>query len=152
MAIIKKQQKKSSDSSLDVEKSNVDRGSRNLVILGIVSTGIAVLTTAVSLIVYHNSGDIYLDRSRPGFLPDESEIEAQVEAESYDFSVTGPLTKEDLDEYIKHFDETLNSIDDLTDPFSNAPLSDESLGIPAKEQKPTQESEPEPEEPVYYWW
>lgn len=128
------------------EKQKEKRGSRNLTILGIVSTGIAILTTAVSLIIYHNSGDIYLDRSRPGYLPDESEIQTQVES-SYDFSVTGPLTKEALDEYIKHYNEELNIIDDLEAPFSEEPLSDKSLGIP----EPVQEEAPAEEQP-YYWW
>lgn len=114
-------------SSEDAAKSKIS--SKNLIILGAVSTGIAVITTAVSLIIYHNSGDIYLDRSRPGYLPDESEIQSQVES-SYDFSVTGPLTESDLEEYIKHFEEKLGNIDDLKDPFSGAPLSNESLGIP----------------------
>lgn len=132
------------------EKAKEKRGSRNLTILGILSVGIAVLTTVVSLIVYHNSGDIYLDRSRPGYLPDESEIQSQTE-ESYEFSVTGPLTKEVLDEYIKHFEEALNSIDDLEKPFSSTPLSNESLGIPAA--KPVVEEQPAEEpEPSYYWW
>ena len=106
--------------------------SRNLVILGFISIGIAIITTAVSLIIYHNSGDIYLDRSRPGYLPDKAELEETNSANAYDFSVTGPLTKSDLDEYIKHFEENLNTIDDLEDPFSGNPLSDKSLGIPEK--------------------
>ena len=50
---------------------------RNLIILGLLSVIIATVTTGVSLAVYHNSGDIYLDRSRPGFLPDEDEIEGE---------------------------------------------------------------------------
>ncbi|MBQ8984860.1 hypothetical protein IJ098_03335 [Candidatus Saccharibacteria bacterium] len=132
------------------EKQKEKRGSRNLTILGIVSTGIAILTTAVSLIVYHNSGDIYLDRSRPGYLPDKSEIQTQVES-SYDFSVTGPLTKEVLDEYIKHYNEELNIIDDLEAPFSEEPLSDKSLGIPEPQPEPVQEEAPAEEQP-YYWW
>lgn len=132
------------------EKQKERRGSRNLTILGIVSTGIAILTTAVSLIIYHNSGDIYLDRSRPGYLPDKSEIQTQVES-SYDFSVTGPLTKEVLDEYIKHYNDELNTIDDLEAPFSEEPLSDKSLGIPEPQPEPTQEETPAEEQP-YYWW
>ena len=48
-------------------------GGRNLVILGVLAIVVALLTTTISLIIYHNSGDIYLDRSRPGFLPDEEE-------------------------------------------------------------------------------
>ena len=48
-------------------------GGRKLIILGIASALIALATTGISLAIYHNSGDIYLDRSRPGFLPDEDE-------------------------------------------------------------------------------
>lgn len=133
------------------EKQKEKRGSRNLIVLGIVSTGIAIITTAVSLIVYHNSGDIYLDRSRPGYLPDKSEVQPQTEESSYEFSVTGPLTKEALDDYIKYFEEELNIIDDLEAPFSEEPLSDKSLGVP--EPKPAEEPEEEPaQEQQYYWW
>jgi alpha-galactosidase/6-phospho-beta-glucosidase family protein len=42
---------------------------------------IALATTGVSLAIYHNSGDIYLDRSRPGFLPDEQEIKQEEQKE-----------------------------------------------------------------------
>lgn len=139
---------KSATDELD-EKQKERRGSRNLTILGIVSTGIAILTTAVSLIIYHNSGDIYLDRSRPGYLPDKSEVQVQAES-SYEFSVTGPLTKEILDEYIKHFEEELNVIDDLEKPFSEEPLSDKSFGIP--EPKAEEPAESPAEEQPYYWW
>ena len=41
------------------------RGSRNLLILGLGSILIAGGTTSVSLAIYRNTGDIYLDRSRP---------------------------------------------------------------------------------------
>ena len=58
-----------------VEKKKMTHGGRNLVILGVAATVIAIITTGVSLLIYHNSGDIYLDRSRPGFLPDEEEAE-----------------------------------------------------------------------------
>ena len=36
----------------------VEKGSRNLIILGIASMLIALSTTGVSLAIYHNSGDI----------------------------------------------------------------------------------------------
>ena len=55
----------------------MNKGGKNLVILGILAIFIAILTSSISLIIYHNSGDIYLDRSRPGFLPDEKEEEIQ---------------------------------------------------------------------------
>ena len=105
-------------------------GDHNLFILGVVSIAIAVTTTVVSLVIYHKSGDIYLDRSRPGFLPDEEEVTTKPET-TYSFPSSGVLTEGDLDDYILHFEEAVEIIDDLHSPFSEAPLSDESLGIPA---------------------
>ena len=109
--------------------------SKNLLILGILSVGIALTTTIVSLVLYHNSGDIYLDRSRPGFLPDEEEVEQKVES-NYSFSSSGSIDGATLDEYVEHFEESINMIDDLASPFSETPLTDESLGIPADEPAP----------------
>ena len=63
------------------KSKKIMHGGRNLVILGVVSTVLAVMTTGVSLAIYHNTGDIYLDRSRPGYLPDEEEIENEEENE-----------------------------------------------------------------------
>ena len=103
--------------------------SKNITILGIASVSIALLTTIVSLIIYHNSGDIYLDRSRPGYLPDEAEVE-NVPESTYTFPSSGPINEEVLNDYIDHYEEVLNYIDDLDSPFSETPLSDDSLGIP----------------------
>lgn len=102
---------------------------KNLLILGIVSVGIAFTTTVVSLVVYHNSGDIYLDRSRPGFLPSEDEIDNLPEKD-YSFPSSGTITESDLDEFIKNFQEVIDYIDDLPSPFSETPLTNNSLGIP----------------------
>lgn len=113
--------------------------SKNLLILGIVSVGIAITTTVVSLVIYHNSGDIYLDRSRPGFLPDESEVQPQPQ-NTFVFESSGPINEAVLGEYIDHFEEAVEVIDNLESPFSEAPLSDDSLGIPAPKPEP---SEPE---------
>ena len=46
-----------------IEKTN--SGSRNLLILGVGSVLAALITSLVSLYVYHASGDIYLDCSLP---------------------------------------------------------------------------------------
>ena len=117
-----------------------NKNSKNIVILGIASVSIALLTTIVSLIVYHNSGDIYLDRSRPGYLPDESEVENEPES-NYSLSNSGPITAEVLNDYVDHYEEVLNYIDDLDCPFSETPLSNESLGIPnAPAPAPSNES------------
>ena len=76
------------------------RGGKNLMILGIASAIIATATTSISLMIYHNSGDIYLDRSRPEFLPDEEETKEEEKPE-YEFNKSGTITKEVLNEYLK---------------------------------------------------
>ncbi len=114
----------------------LERGGRNLVILGVASVLIALMTTGVSLAIYHNSGDIYLDRSRPGFLPDEEEIENESEKEvekEYDFARDGKLTQEDLDEFVQNLKDEITTIDDYKKPFGEEVLSDGHLGIPAEE-------------------
>ena len=117
----------------EVEKeAPKESGPKNLFILGVVSVAIAVATTAISLVIYHNSGDIYLDRSRPGFLPDKTEVQPVVDGD-YSFEPSGQLTVDNMDEYIKYYEENVDMIDDLVNPFSGTPLSDESLGIPTGE-------------------
>ncbi len=64
--------KKLKEKQASEKKQN--RGAINLIIMGLLAVLIAVSTTGISLAIYHNSGDIYLDRSRPGYLPDEEEI------------------------------------------------------------------------------
>ncbi len=103
--------------------------SKNILILGIASVSVALLTTIVSLVIYHNSGDIYLDRSRPGYLPDESEVENEPES-NYTFSSSGPINEEVLNDYIDHYQQVLDYIDDLDSPFAETPLTNKSLGIP----------------------
>lgn len=106
-----------------------------LLLLGLISTGIALATTIVSLVLYHNSGDIYLDRSRPGFLPDEAEVE-QAPSSVYTFPSSGTLTEENLEDYIKNFNDALERIDDLKSPWAEDPLSNNSLGIPEDYHQP----------------
>lgn len=116
------------------EKKKMTHGGRNLVILGIASTLIALITTGVSLVVYHNSGDIYLDRSRPGYLPDEGEIEEEGEKEEeYIFEKTGKLTAAIIEEYLEKMQVEVRAIDAYEKPFDENVLSDERLGIPNAE-------------------
>ena len=105
-------------------------GGRNLLLLGIASVLIAIVTTGISLIVYHNSGDIYLDRSRPGYLPDEEEVGEESEEESeYDFSKDGSVTVDGVDEYLKELNAEIEAIDSYKKPFESNVLSDKNLGI-----------------------
>lgn len=110
-----------------------ERGGRNLVLLGVFATLIAIVTTGVSLVIYHNSGDIYLDRSRPGFLPDEEEAEEEKVEEDYVFSRSGKITAEVLDELLKNLDLEVQTIDSYNDQFNEGTLSDDRLGIPSEQ-------------------
>ena len=117
------------------KSKKIMHGGRNLVILGVVSTVLAVMTTGVSLAIYHNTGDIYLDRSRPGYLPDEEEIENEEEneVEEYSFEKSGKLTVEILAEYLERLQAEIKAIDAYEQPFDESVLSDERLGIPVVE-------------------
>ncbi|MBR3414866.1 hypothetical protein IKG73_02510 [Candidatus Saccharibacteria bacterium] len=123
-------------------EEGIEKKNHNLFLLGVGATLIALLTTGISILIYHYSGDIYLDRSRPGFLPDKEEIESQDEDEEYIFSEDGPVTKYDLDEYLKQFQEEIKDLDELKNPYGPDPLSDGALGIPAaKAAEPTSPAE-----------
>lgn len=106
------------------------RGSRNLLILGLGSILIAGGTTSVSLAIYRNTGDIYLDRSRPGFLPDKEEVEAETEVTTnFTYGDSGALDEEELDQYLEELEKIEERLKNLPDAFSSKPQSDESLGI-----------------------
>lgn len=99
----------------------------NLLVLGIGVLGIAVVFSFISLFLYHKSGDIYLDRSRPGFLPEKSTTSETVK--SYHFPSEGKFTKTDLEEYLRELNKVINELDNLERPFSPDSLSDQSLNI-----------------------
>lgn len=114
------------------------RGGRNLVLLGVGSIAIAAITTGVSLALYQTSGDIYLDRSRPGYLPDEKENSSNQTKETYKFSDSGPLDKASLEEYLKNINVELDNLKKIDNPFDPTALSDDALGIKAS-QAPSDE-------------
>lgn len=113
------------------QKKKKIHGGRNLVVLGVAATILALITTGVSLLIYHNSGDIYLDRSRPGYLPDEEEIEQESEEEEYSLEKSGKLTMEVIEEYLEKLKADVKAIDAYEKPFDENVISDERLGIPA---------------------
>lgn len=105
-------------------------GGHNLMRLGLLATIITLFTTSVSLIIYHNSGDIYLDRSRPGFLPEKHEVKHDDEPEkNYSFPESGNLDSKTLEEFRKNFKRALEDIKNLKDPFSAENLSDDFVGL-----------------------
>ncbi len=109
------------------------KGGRNLIILGIGAILLATISTGLSLMLYRTSGDIYLDRSRPGFLPDETEEpdEPMVDP-NYSFADSGPLTKAELETYLEELDQLIDELEKYNDVYNPDPLSDESLGIPSE--------------------
>ena len=112
-------------------------GGKNLVVLGLASIVISIITTGVSLAIYHNTGDIYLDRSRPGYLPDEQEIEEEGEKqeEEYVFDRSGKITIDVIDEYLEKIQTEVRAIDAYSDPFDENALSNAKLGIPVEDQE-----------------
>lgn len=112
----------------------MNRGARNLLILGSTAILITLIASGISLFVYHQSGDIYLDRSRPGFLPDEKEADdvKNEENQEFIFSDSGTIDQTTLDEYLNNFKTELNSIEKIPKPFDDFSLSDEHLGLPAE--------------------
>ena len=111
----------------------LNRGGWNLLVLGAISVVIAVATTSVSLAIYHNSGDIYLDRSRPGYLPDESEALNEDDDElEYKMSKTGEMNMTVLEEYLNNLEAEVKVIDAYDKPFGQEALSDGKLGIPVE--------------------
>ena len=116
----------------DKPKKSFSRGGLNLVLLGVGSIIIALALSSISLAIYHNSGDIYIDRSRPGFLFEDEEngTDAPI-IEDYDFPKSGTITPEILDEYLKELEKEAAAIDAYEKPFGPDILSDEHLGITA---------------------
>ena len=105
-------------------------GARNHFILGVVAISLAVISTAISLYIYHATGDIYLDRSRPGFIfEDETTGDTASETTTYSFSPDGEINRDTLSEYLDELDKVIEEVDAASSAFSADPLSDESLGI-----------------------
>ena len=114
------------------------RGGKNLILLTVGAIAIATVTTGVSLAVYHNSGDIYLDRSRPGFLPDEAEQSEEQNKDTYKFPESGNLDKQSLTEYLQNIQKEMNRLNKVKSPFDESALSDENLGITGKKVENTE--------------
>lgn len=109
------------------------RGGRNLVLLGIGAVALAIISTSLSLWVYYETGDIYIDRSRPGFLPEKTEVEGETpttDDSEYALDPNGSLNGETIKDYLDHLQDEIDKLDAIEDTFSSTPLTDESLGIP----------------------
>ena len=113
-------------------KENLPKRNFNLAILAVVAIIIALITTSISLFIYKITGDIYIDRSRPGYISKEEEgkisDDGQSKKTTYTFSPDGKVTKKTLKKYLKNFEEVQKRTQE-SEVFGEAPLSDESLGI-----------------------
>ena len=118
---------------MEEKKPKIRRGRWNLVVLGISAVLIAATTTGIALAVYHSSGDIYLDRSRPGYLPDEQEIEDDNDDDlDYKLDKNGKIDMSILEQYLEELELETKAIDAYEKPFSQEALSNGQLGIPSE--------------------
>ena len=110
------------------KKTKTIHGGRNLIILGISATLIALITTSVSLYIYRVTGDIYLDRSRPGFISEDEKREDEPAA-SEEFSSEGDINPSVLSKYLEQLGTVEERVDAHNLDFSEEQLSDDALGI-----------------------
>jgi hypothetical protein len=87
-----------------------------------------LVTVTISLAIYNLSGDKYLDRSRPGYMPDQSE-QTDAAAGTPAFSDSGPIDREALDGYLQQFDSLTKNLHPEEPFFSDRSLSDEALDL-----------------------
>ena len=111
------------------EKPTASRGGRNLAVLGTVAVVVALVSSMVSLYIYSATGDIYLDRSRPGFIAEDEEVNTGAGETTFKFSPNGVVEEEDLSEYLEEFDKVAEDIRNAADAFSQEALGDEALNI-----------------------
>jgi len=115
-----------SSALVPVQAPATSTGRRNLIILTIVMIILPIITVVVSLIYYDLSGDKYLDRSRPGFMPDKPDDSDDANKPVDKFSEDGPNNQEVLDEYLERLRNRTQPVLDGKF-FQEDPLSDNSL-------------------------
>ena len=129
MTVFRNHKKQSPDEQGEAPQN----GGRNLCILGIGALIVAIITTSISLKIYHDTGDVYLDRSRPGFIPDEEKHQTEENIKET-FSEDGEIDAKVLDEYLQKLEQMRKKSDDYIKDFTTNPLSDDQLGIEATDE------------------
>ncbi len=120
-------------SKKSTEENEPIKGGRNLIILGFGAAAIALISTAVSLKIYHDTGDVYLDRSRPGFISDDEKAEKSSEEAEVYFSDSGEISAKDIEQYTSRLLDLVKKVDARGDDFVTDSLSDEQLNISPEE-------------------
>ena len=115
----------------DKEKKPL-HGGRNLVILGFSAILIALTTTSISLYFY-SKGDIYIDRSRPGYISEDEKHNVDDDVQE-NYSNEGKITEKSLTEYIEELDRVSERIDASRNDFGPDPLSDDNLMITSNDE------------------
>ena len=108
-------------------------GGRNLIILCLGSITIALITTSVSLYFY-SKGDIYIDRSRPGYISEDEKHNTDDDVQEK-YSNEGDITKKTLTEYIEELDRVSERINASKNDFGPDPLSDDNLMITSNDEE-----------------
>ena len=117
-----------------IKKKTLKEGTNiNLGILAVAAALIALITTSISLYIYKATGDIYIDRSRPGYISKEEEGKVSDDGSKktsvYEFSSEGEINQKVLKKYLEKFESIQTKTQDPDSDFNETPLSDESLGI-----------------------
>lgn len=110
------------------DKQRVIHGGRNLMLLGIGSVVVALITTSISIFIYRYTGDIYLDRSRPGYIAEGEKHDDEDDGDE-DFSNEGVVDKKALEEYLEELESIEGRINAHENNFDAEPLTDDALGI-----------------------
>ncbi len=106
------------------------RGNRRLLVFGVGAIVIAFISAGLSLLVYTISGDLYLDRTRPGFISEnEGGAENPPAEQLISFPNDGAVTSGVLEEYLDQLDKLQEDINVDPGAFSGDALSDETLNI-----------------------
>lgn len=93
-------------------------------LLLILTVGIAVVMTTVSVIIYNSSGAAQLDLSRPGYRSVSNKVEKTDVIDTY--SSSGPITKDSIGDFLKLYDAQAQKAK-AVDAFNGDPLNPEVL-------------------------
>ena len=120
-------------SSDDGKENKPIHGGRNLILLGLGAIAIALFTTSIS-IYFYSKGDIYIDRSRPGYIS-ENEKHDDTDDRQEKYSNEGAITEKSLNEYLEELNRVTERIEASHHDFGSDPLSDEDLMITSNDDK-----------------
>lgn len=109
------------------------RPGQKLAILIVGSVLLSLTFVCISMWLYSATGAEQVDLSRPGFKDVRGQsFQRNEDEDSLEYSNTGPINKESLDEFEKKFDKAVKDATSV-ESFASDVLSDKSLGIDKKD-------------------